>query len=533
MYTYVTTVEVSPKEKCVVSCSCEDFLFTWEYTLNKKGAARIEYSNGESSKDRNPQQIPGTCIAETELISTSRGYVPIKDVIVGDSVMTKSGYHKVEQTVFMGVKNVCKVSLSDGCSLVATPDHRFLIADGRKISWKELKDIVPNKDHVIKVAGFENKKEQFGIDAARIIGYMVAEGSNLFFAGQNQNNVKDFSKRFIRYFGKDTKIRVGKNGVNIRVEQQAELDDELGFVHGSYNKEIPEWVMQGSKEEMRSFVVGAWAGDGWVSNNAATYGSVSRKLIDQMQLVLQGFGIFARITKNISGINNSTIYLLRISDRKSVNAFIREFPPVRGVNEGKQISEKLSGAALTDRLPVSKDSLKRYLATNIYKKLYEGLNGEPVYVRRMLSALGLHVDRLLPKVSRLQTAFKAPSPEGKGKKVWFAKNTDVANLIREDLIQKIERIHFKGFGKEYEWGLTKHKLQKVSQQTSVSSPEIDFLLRDDIVYVKVDKIENVGKQRVYDIAIEGEHNFLANGILVHNCKHIYSFLTRLIDKGKL
>lgn len=62
-YTYVSTVEVlaKPKGAVIVSCSCDDFLYTWEYTLKRKGAARIEYSNGESSKDRNPQQIPGCC----------------------------------------------------------------------------------------------------------------------------------------------------------------------------------------------------------------------------------------------------------------------------------------------------------------------------------------------------------------------------------------------------------------------------------------------------------------------------------------
>lgn len=60
-YTYISTIEVNPKGHCIVSCSCEDFMFTWEYTLKQKGAARIEYSNGESSKDRNPAQIPGTC----------------------------------------------------------------------------------------------------------------------------------------------------------------------------------------------------------------------------------------------------------------------------------------------------------------------------------------------------------------------------------------------------------------------------------------------------------------------------------------
>jgi hypothetical protein len=57
---YVATVESNGKQ-CVVSCSCEDFTFTFEYALNKKKAARIEYSNGESPDTRNPKMVPGCC----------------------------------------------------------------------------------------------------------------------------------------------------------------------------------------------------------------------------------------------------------------------------------------------------------------------------------------------------------------------------------------------------------------------------------------------------------------------------------------
>lgn len=58
---YVTSIEMYPKKQVIVSCSCDDFLFTWEVALNKKGAARIEYSNGEDPKDRNPAKTPGAC----------------------------------------------------------------------------------------------------------------------------------------------------------------------------------------------------------------------------------------------------------------------------------------------------------------------------------------------------------------------------------------------------------------------------------------------------------------------------------------
>lgn len=57
---YVTTIEVRNKHS-IVSCSCDDFLFTWEVALAKNGAAQVEYSNGARPTDRNPSMIPGCC----------------------------------------------------------------------------------------------------------------------------------------------------------------------------------------------------------------------------------------------------------------------------------------------------------------------------------------------------------------------------------------------------------------------------------------------------------------------------------------
>ena len=58
--TYVTSIETNGKMS-VVSCSCEDFAYRWEVALNKKKAARIEYSNGDPPVDTNPTLIPGCC----------------------------------------------------------------------------------------------------------------------------------------------------------------------------------------------------------------------------------------------------------------------------------------------------------------------------------------------------------------------------------------------------------------------------------------------------------------------------------------
>lgn len=54
-------VFLDPRLHVVVSCSCADFKYRWEFSLNQTQAAEIEYSNGEFPKIRNPQLAKRMC----------------------------------------------------------------------------------------------------------------------------------------------------------------------------------------------------------------------------------------------------------------------------------------------------------------------------------------------------------------------------------------------------------------------------------------------------------------------------------------
>jgi hypothetical protein len=54
-------VFLDPRLHVVVSCSCADFKYRWEFSLNQTQAAEIEYSNGEFPKIRNPQLSKRMC----------------------------------------------------------------------------------------------------------------------------------------------------------------------------------------------------------------------------------------------------------------------------------------------------------------------------------------------------------------------------------------------------------------------------------------------------------------------------------------
>ncbi len=44
-----------------VSCDCERHKFTWEYSLWKRGASMIRFSNGEPPVETNPRLWPAAC----------------------------------------------------------------------------------------------------------------------------------------------------------------------------------------------------------------------------------------------------------------------------------------------------------------------------------------------------------------------------------------------------------------------------------------------------------------------------------------
>lgn len=52
---------VSGQKRVLVSCSCENYVFAWEYANAKHGASKLIYGNGDAPDFTNPAQAPGLC----------------------------------------------------------------------------------------------------------------------------------------------------------------------------------------------------------------------------------------------------------------------------------------------------------------------------------------------------------------------------------------------------------------------------------------------------------------------------------------
>ena len=58
---YSSMLEIHGSGRVRLSCSCDDFMYRWEYALFIRDGAQILYGNGEPPVDTNPRMKPGCC----------------------------------------------------------------------------------------------------------------------------------------------------------------------------------------------------------------------------------------------------------------------------------------------------------------------------------------------------------------------------------------------------------------------------------------------------------------------------------------
>lgn len=78
-----------------------------------------------------------SCLDEDTLVTTDKGDVKIKDIQVGDNVLTRTGYSRVTGTKKVGLRDVYALDFGYGLRIIATEDHRILTNRG----WVQVKDL--------------------------------------------------------------------------------------------------------------------------------------------------------------------------------------------------------------------------------------------------------------------------------------------------------------------------------------------------------------------------------------------------------
>ncbi|MEK6860211.1 MAG: DNA gyrase subunit A [Nanoarchaeota archaeon] len=465
-------------------------------------------------------RIVGECFVKDTKILTTRGLLPIQNIDKGDFVYTHSGIQEVVELYEMPEKELIKVVLSNGISVKATLSQKFKILNKNlEYEWKEAKDLnqedfvvikadYPNFSENMKINLFNNKYLELNENIAYLLGQFLSDGwiekktNRIGFCSCSEQIINKIKHIIENEFGYSANIGVKRNILHTSsgelIQNQIYIlrisnKNLCNFLSSSFNlagknaltKEIPYQIFISPKKTIYSFLDGLIDGDGSVHNsrNLIRYISISERLIDGLQLLMQQLGFIGK-----------KILLKPVKNHAINGKIIKSNYPVYHIEIEGEFAKKL---ALNLNLQDEKknERTKILIDKKLGKSNFEII---PFIGDKIFSELS---DRHLgggwyecKDGGKFRLGIKYPN----GTKIRYS-----TDLKEKDL--RISQI--------IDWNLLE-KLKKINSQYYEFLKDV---FDNKLFFIKVEKTEKSGFEKTYDFQVKDNHEFIANGILSHNC----------------
>ncbi|MFH0949221.1 MAG: LAGLIDADG family homing endonuclease, partial [Candidatus Aenigmatarchaeota archaeon] len=391
----------------------------------------------------------------------------------------------------------------------------------------------------------ENINENF----ARFLGYLIGDGCILPKANRcdltNADNeiIEDFIS-IVKDFGLEVSKYEKKGKTKTIAINSSEMTRMLVHIFkGKIKKEqkhMPSSVLFAKKPVLANFLAALFDCDGTVRKDNPTfeYTTMSERLANQIQMALLRFGIVARKSKKM---------------KAAVNTKEKTKKPYFYISiEGK---DKLQ--LLYENIPLScrhkKERLEKLVNKNIIPNPNADLLPQQVnnIIRECTKLLGIEYKPLRKKYPRFAAYLEnrcCPTRDGlkEALNIFKTKTDEISREIKpeqKELLKMLGKLKIKRHIASSAIGLNKHtinthwahdikakqeNLQKlcdfIRQEVLVRIKEsaglikiLESLSSSDIFWDKIKKIEKTQSEEfVYDLTIPNCHNFIGNGIFVHN-----------------
>ena len=248
------------------------------------------------------------CFTGDTLITTDTGLKEIKDVEIGDKVLTHTNnFQPVSKTMMNGIKDIVGLKIQSNPEIQTTQNHKFYIRhmhrenDKRifsKPEWVEVKNL--HKDDFIGFPIVQEQKNTKNLtaDECYLLGRYIADGyvdnsqrkgraigqlnhKTIFCIGKSKS--KDFENAIHQYH-----LCISENPTVIKYilinERMCELCAECG--RGAENKEIPMFILNLPMLLLKRFLDGYMDGDGCFTNGEYKATTVSRKLAYSLKMAI-------------------------------------------------------------------------------------------------------------------------------------------------------------------------------------------------------------------------------------------------------
>jgi replicative DNA helicase len=375
-----------------------------------------------------------------------------------------------------GTKKVFEVTLASGRRVRATANHPFLTYEG----WMPLGELsvgsrVGSIRHVPPPLNVAARDE----DEIVLLAHMLGDGSlmkrqPIRYASIDEANLSAVAEAASRRFG-ITPIRDDYAAARVttlrlpapyhlthgkRNPIAAWLDEDGLFGLRSHEKFVPDWVFGLPKEQVGLFLRHIWATDGSVGYDEKNrlgrlyYASTSRRLVDDLARLLLRHNVFTRI-KRVRKAGYRDGWHLYVYGVENQLRFCDEI----GVHGAR--GEKADALAEKLRDVVPNTNLDT-IPTQVWDRVKEILSEQKVTHREFAAAMG--------------TKFG-------GSTMW-------------------------------KHSPSRQRLAKVA--SVLGDADLEVMATNDVYWDSISAIELDGEMDVYDATVLGNHNFIAQGIPLHN-----------------
>ena len=376
-----------------------------------------------------------------------------------------------------GRKEVFKLTTASGRVVELTANHPLLTYHG----WRSLGELEPG-DRIATprhVPAPEVEFDMWSDDKIIVLAHLIGDGSMLprqplRYATKDPANLEVLRRAATTAFdvrasvddypeARCLTLRLASNRPvthGVRNPINAWLDDLGLFGKRSHEKFVPAEVFCLPKQQIALFLRHLWATDGSILVNASGrggrvyYASTSRRLADDVARLLLRFGITARIrTSTKEGYRPS--YTVDVSGAADQKVFLRR---INAHGERGEIGRRLLSILETVEPNTNRDTVPR----EVWEDVKNVISDKGMTHREFASAMG--------------TSFC-------GSTMW-------------------------------KHAPSRERLGRVA--TVLESADLELMATNDVHWDEIVSVVSIGEQEVYDATVPGTHNFIADGVAVHN-----------------
>lgn len=430
----------------------------------------------------------GKCLYEDSDVSTSTGIKKIKDLQVGEKLITynerskRLEYGLVNGLIKTGKKRGYKVTTLTGNSVIVSEDHPFLTVTG----WKKVKDGLSVGEQIALPRFYDNESnETMPVEVVDFLALMIADGSiSHGYVGYSKldNNMVSIAKNCAKFFNTELVLQSGNEDTNYYfANPESSGIKSVLREHGllgkcSHEKEISNKVFKLSKDLKKRFLSVLFSGDGSIEENRFVYYTTSKRLAEQLRVLLLEFGIRTTFTVKKS-------FYIRDGVRQECKPCYRV--SVRAIDNDK------------------------------FARSFECCREEQSFNQLQQSGLVNNVKLTRNQVDDIFDLFKNNRKE-------------LDSLLGYNKAGKNTRVTARHIWTK---GLSHEKCRMFASDYNVQS--LSYVNTEDLFFEKIVSIEDVGMVEMYDIEVSNGHNFIANNILVHNTMLALEMALHMAIKQKL